>query len=97
VRYPDFTIADYARGVTYYWEHLGMLDDPSYRARWDRKRAEYVSAGIASWAEGGGSEGTLIETRNAPGGGLDAAEIAKLIDGWFWDEARRRQTWRFVF
>ena len=26
-RYPDFTIADHARGVTFYWEHLGMLDD----------------------------------------------------------------------
>ena len=27
-RYPDFTIADHARGVTFYWEHLGMLDNP---------------------------------------------------------------------
>ena len=26
-RYPDFTIADHARGVTFIWEHLGMLDD----------------------------------------------------------------------
>jgi len=40
VRYPDFTIADHARGVTFYWEHLGMLDDPSYQTRWERKRAE---------------------------------------------------------
>jgi len=80
VRYPDFTIADHARGVTYYWEHLGMLDDRSYRARWDRKRAEYVCAGIHPWADGGGPEGTLIETRDEPGGGLDAAKIAKLID-----------------
>ena len=26
-RYPDFTIVDHALGVTFYWEHLGMLDD----------------------------------------------------------------------
>jgi hypothetical protein len=79
-RYPDFTIADHARGVTFYWEHLGLLDDPGYRARWDRKRAEYLAAGITPWQDGGGSEGTLIETRDEPGGGLDAAMIAKLIE-----------------
>lgn len=80
IRYPDFTIADYARGVTFYWEHLGMLDDPGYQFRWERKRAEYIAAGIKSWKDGGGSEGTLIETRDEPGGGLDASAIAELID-----------------
>ena len=44
-RYPDFTIADHARGVTFYWEHLGMLDDPGYRARWEKKREEYLELG----------------------------------------------------
>ena len=80
VRYPDFTITDHTRGVTFYWEHLGMLDDPGYRARWQRKRAEYVAAGIRSWGETGGAEGTLIETHDEPGGALDAAKIASLID-----------------
>lgn len=80
VRYPDFTIADHARGINFYWEHLGLLDDPGYRARWERKRSEYLAAGILSWEDGGGPEGTLIETRDDPGGGLDAARIAKLID-----------------
>lgn len=80
VRYPDFTIADHAGGVTYYWEHLGLLDDPGYRARWERKRAEYLAAGIRPHENGGGPEGTLIETRDDPGGGLDAGRIAKLID-----------------
>jgi hypothetical protein len=79
-RYPEFTIADHARGVTFYWEHLGLLDDPGYRARWDRKRAEYLAAGIKPWQDGGGPEGTLIETRDETGGGLDAAMIAKLIE-----------------
>jgi hypothetical protein len=79
VRYPDFTIADHTSGVTYYWEHLGLLDDPSYRARWERKRAEYLAAGIGPHEDRGGPEGTLIETRDDPGGGLDAAAIAALI------------------
>jgi hypothetical protein len=80
MRYPDFTIADHARGVTFYWEHCGMLDDPGYRARWERKRAEYLAAGIKPWQDGGGAEGTLIETRDQSGGGLDSAMIAKLIE-----------------
>ena len=80
VRYPDFTIADHASGVTFYWEHLSLLGDPGYRARWERKRAEYLAAGIRSYKEGGGPEGTLIETRDDPSGGLDAAAIAQLID-----------------
>ncbi|MFC1529562.1 ATP-dependent RecD-like DNA helicase [Gemmatimonadota bacterium] len=79
-RYPDFTITDHARGVTFYWEHLGLLDDPGYRARWERKREEYTEAGIKPYQSGGEQEGILIETRDQPGGGLDAAEIAELID-----------------
>ena len=80
MRYPDFTIADHSKGVTYYWEHLGMLSDPQYLARWERKRAEYHQASIKPWEKGGGEEGTLIETRDDPRGGLDAASIAKLIN-----------------
>ena len=80
-RYPDFTIADHARGVTFYWEHLGMLDDPGYKARWEGKRAEYLECGIGPHEDGGGPEGTLIETRDEPGGGLDATLIASVIDG----------------
>jgi hypothetical protein len=80
IRYPDFTITDHARGVTFYWEHLGLLDDPGYRARWQRKREEYWNAGILSWEAGGGEHGILIETGDAPGGALDATLIARLID-----------------
>lgn len=79
-RYPDFTIADHASGITYYWEHLGRLDDPIYRARWARKRTSYIAAGIRPYEEGGGPQGALIETRDDPNGGLDAAAIATLID-----------------
>lgn len=84
VRYPDFTIADHARGVTYYWEHLGLLQDPGYRARWESKRSEYFAADIVPLAEGGGDGGTLIETQDDPGGSLDAEAIARLIDELFY-------------
>ena len=80
IRYPDFTIADPARGVTFYWEHLGLLDDPGYRKRWERKRAEYLEAGIRPWQEPGDSEHILVETRDQPGGSFDSTEIARLLD-----------------
>lgn len=78
--YPDFTIVDHARGVTFYWEHLGLLDDPTYRARWEAKREQYLAAGILPWESGGGEAGTLIETRDEPGGVLDSERIARVIE-----------------
>jgi hypothetical protein len=79
VRYPDFTITDHARGVTYYWEHLGLLGDPGYHSRWKKKRNEYIAAWIKPHEEGGGSGGILIETHDDSKGGLDAGQIAKII------------------
>jgi hypothetical protein len=79
IRYPDFTIVDDDTGETFYWEHLGMLHNPEYRARWERKRAAYREAGILTREEGAGEAGTLIVTRDDQSGGIDAAEIAKLV------------------
>ena len=78
-RYPDFTIEDDASGITYYWEHLGLLDDPAYRTRWERKRGEYLADGIAPYEQGQDAERVLIETSDDSGGGLDAQRIAELI------------------
>lgn len=36
---PDFTIN--VNGKTYYWEHVGMLDNPKYKQRWEQKEAWY--------------------------------------------------------
>lgn len=36
---PDFTVK--FRGEEYYWEHVGMLDIPSYKAHWDKKLEWY--------------------------------------------------------
>ena len=78
-RYPDFTIEDDASGITYYWEHLGMLDDPAYRSRWERKRNEYLQEDIVLFAPDLDADRILIETSDDSGGGLDAQRIAELI------------------
>lgn len=36
---PDFTVT--FKGETYYWEHVGMLDKPSYKAHWEKKKKWY--------------------------------------------------------
>jgi len=77
--YPDFTIIDDNTGRSYYWEHLGLLNNPDYESRWERKLEAYQNAGIVSYEEGGGDAGTLIVTRDDIHGGIDAKEIADLI------------------
>ncbi len=78
---PDFTIADHARGVTYFLLRTSRhARRPGVQSRWERKRVEYLESGIGPHADGGDPEGTLIETRDEPRGGLDAAVIASGID-----------------
>lgn len=36
---PDFTVT--FRGETYYWEHVGMLYRPDYKAHWEKKQKWY--------------------------------------------------------
>lgn len=43
VIYPDFTIRDPSSGKTYYWEHFGMMDQPSYASRTFSKLQLYTS------------------------------------------------------
>lgn len=79
VKYPDFTIEDDDSGITYFWEHCGLLHDPAYRRRWEEKRRWYAEQGITPLEEGGGPAGTLIVTRDHPDGGIDSAEIEGVI------------------
>jgi hypothetical protein len=76
-RWPDFTIEDDASGVTYYWEHLGLLSDPAYASRWAAKRAAYLADGVQPVA-GAAGDRILIETRESEGSGLDMLEIERL-------------------
>ena len=36
---PDFTVT--FRGEKYYWEHVGRLDLPDYKAHWEKKKKWY--------------------------------------------------------
>ena len=47
--------------VTYYWEHLGMLSDPQYAARWQAKGAAYLAEGVMPLEESAGGD-VLVET-----------------------------------
>ena len=78
-KYPDFTVEDDDLGITYYWEHCGMLSDPAYRRRWDTKRQWYRDHGILPYQEGGGKSGTLIVTEDTPQGGISSQEILRVV------------------
>jgi hypothetical protein len=67
-RLPDFTI-NTPSGRTVYWEHLGMLDDPTYAQAWVRKKEWYADQGVLPLDEGGGPNGALICTDDR--GGVD--------------------------
>jgi hypothetical protein len=79
VRYPDFLIDDPDTGLTVYWEHLGLLHNPDYRARWERKLAWYRSQDIFPHGENDGGAGILVTTRDDERGGIDSAQIARVV------------------
>jgi exodeoxyribonuclease V alpha subunit len=66
-RLPDFTVSYY--GDTYYWEHLGMMSSPAYRAAWEKKR---------EWYEANGFADRLIISRDAEDGSIDSQQIEAL-------------------
>lgn len=69
--YPDFTIEDAESGITYYWEHCGLLEDKSYSARWKKKKQLYADNGIIEGKN-------LIVTRDI-NGAIDSHEIRNII------------------
>jgi predicted nuclease of restriction endonuclease-like RecB superfamily len=79
-RRPDFTIEDSDSGNKFYWEHLGMMQDPGYKQSWEKKLKWYKAFGILPHEEGVGTEGTLIITEDDARGGINSEEIGKLID-----------------
>ena len=68
---PDFTFED-AGGDTIIWEHLGLLDNPSYRASWERKLEFYNSIGFIEGEN-------LFTTRDHEGGSIDSNEIQEVV------------------
>ncbi|WP_163165404.1 AAA family ATPase [Arthrobacter sp. Alg241-R88] len=84
-RLPDFTIEDPDTGDTYYWEHLGMLNNSSYKRKWEKKREWYISHGIHTRGLGAEEDpdGKLIVTTDGPDGSISSAFIEDLIDDIF--------------
>jgi hypothetical protein len=81
-KYPDFTIEHPINGKII-WEHLGMLTNPIYRKRWERKLAWYRSQGVIPYEETEGKTATLIITRDTEEGGIKADEIRQVIEKLF--------------
>ncbi|RMD01090.1 RNA helicase [Clostridium autoethanogenum] len=76
VKRPDFTIQDEDTGETWYWEHCGMMRNPTYARRWEEKKKFYEKYGI--------KEGkNLIVTYDNENGGLDSYEIENLVHDTF--------------
>ena len=75
---PDFTIQR-PNGAPIYWEHLGMLNDPDYRQRWEDKLYRYQQSNILPADRGGRDDGTLIVTRDDVNGGIDTSTIRDVI------------------
>lgn len=71
-KYPDFTIEDAESGMVFYWEHCGMMNDASYRKRWEAKRAIYEKHGIVE-------EKNLIVSYDNEMGGIDSQSIRDKI------------------
>ena len=44
--YPDFTVLNVKKRTEFYWEHFGMMDDPSYAERAVEKIMMYEQNGI---------------------------------------------------
>jgi hypothetical protein len=66
-RLPDFTI--YYGGEAFYWEHLGMLNDPVYKEEWEKKK---------KWYEDNGYAERLIISKDKPDGGINSKEIEEI-------------------
>jgi len=88
-RFPDFTAEDPSTGVTIYWEHLGMLSDPTYASRWEKKLNWYKDVlGLEpNGAENDQGE-RLVTSENRLDGAIDSAKIRQQVRDVF-DRKRR--------
>lgn len=74
--FPDFTIRHPQSGELFYWEHFGMMDNPSYSQNTFQKLVLYTSHNCIP----GVNLITTFETKNHP---LDVTYIEMLIDHFF--------------
>jgi hypothetical protein len=78
-RYPDFTAEDPATGITVYWEHLGMLSDPTYARRWAKKLQWYGAMGLQPNGPENAKGERLVTSQNRHDGAIDSAQIRRQV------------------
>lgn len=76
VRIPDFTIDDAESGILIYWEHCGMMSDPSYRKRWKEKKSVYAKHDIIEGKN-------LIVSYDNMDESIDSVAIKSIIEKYF--------------
>jgi len=74
VKLPDFTIEDAESGAVFYWEHCGMMNDATYKARWEIKRKIYEKHGIVE------GQNLIVSDETK---GIDSQVINNLISKYF--------------
>ena len=74
--FPDFTIRHPKTGEFFYWEHFGMMDNPSYSKKVSSKLDLYISHGIIPSIQ----LITTYETKDHP---LSSETILQLIQQYF--------------
>ena len=78
--FPDFTIRHPGTGALYYWEHFGLMDDPTYAKNAGSKLSLYAANGIIPSVH-------LITTYETKAYPLSAGMIEHLISYYFLDSA----------
>ena len=74
--YPDFTIRHPQTGALFYWEHFGMMDDPSYCKSAASKLQTYIAHGMIPSIQ-------LITTYETKQNPLTTEMIQKIIEHYF--------------
>ncbi|MEE0884081.1 MAG: ATPase, partial [Faecalimonas sp.] len=74
--YPDFTIRHPKTGETYYWEHFGLMDNPTYSKNACSKLQHYISSGIIPSIQ-------LITTYETKDNPLSAEKVEKIVEEYF--------------
>ncbi|NCB75195.1 MAG: hypothetical protein EOM51_10705 [Clostridia bacterium] len=69
---PDFTMMRPSDRKLFYWEHFGMMSNPSYHERAQKKLQEYIKHGLMPWDR-------LIATFESNEDSFDAQQADKII------------------
>lgn len=78
---PDFTIEK--DGKVYIWEHLGMMDNKEYKAKWEDKKSVYSSNGIKDADSLEDATYYLITTEESSTSGINSKAINDMIKSIF--------------